>query len=434
MPPRSDRPSGPAPAPSARRGGARSRLPAPDRVGTSGPFTVVWDPRFLEYDFGGDHPFAQAFRAAAVHLFESSLRPAERAAIHWKRSVDPATSPTLLTFHDEGYLALVRAASASRLPLLLDAVDTPAFPGCFEASARIVAGTDWAVRHVLEHGGIVFAPAGGLHHAGPARAGGFCIFNDLAIGIAAALQSHRRVAYVDIDAHHGDGVMYGFYRNGRVLDVDFHQDGRTLFPGTGHVTEVGEGDGAGLKVNVPLPPDSGDEALLSLARRLLPPLLEEFRPDLLIVQHGLDGHWGDPLAQLQFTPHGYDTFDRLLLRLAARCGGRAVITGGGGYLARSVTRTLARVGWRFAGFEPPPDDEPLPEAWRAGFVDRFGAAAPGQWVDPPRLRASPWNPPHEELLVAQLEKALGRRFPARAEIAPALRPPIGAGRRRRPLP
>ena len=258
----------------------------------------------------------------------------------------------------------------------------------------------------------MLVPAGGLHHAGPGRASGFCVFNDVAIGIAAALEAHRRVAYIDIDAHHGDGVMYGFYRDGRVLDIDFHQDGRTLFPGTGRTTEVGEGDGAGLKVNVPLLPDMGDEALLPLARRLLPPLLESFRPDLLVVQHGLDSHWGDPLAQLQFTPHGYDAFDRLLIDLAVSFGRRIVVTGGGGYLARSVARALARVGRNFAGFEALPDRDPLPEPWRSDFAERFGTAAPTHWVDSPHLRASPWSPTREEHLIAELEKALGRRFPA----------------------
>lgn len=382
---------------------------------TQGSFSVVWDPRFLEYDFGPDHPFTEAFHEFAVRLFESTLSPEERTRVDWNRTVEPATSATLLTFHDEGYVSFVRTASSSRMPLLLDSLDTPAFPGCFEASARIVGGTEWAVRRAIEQGGVVFAPAGGLHHARPGRASGFCVFNDVAIGIAAALESHRRVAYVDIDAHHGDGVMYGFYRDGRILDIDFHQDGRTLFPGTGRATEVGEGDGAGLKVNLPLLPDTGDEALLSLARRLLPPLLEGFRPDLLVVQHGLDGHWGDPLAQLQFTPHGYDEFDRLLIRLASDFGGRIVVTGGGGYLARSVARTLARVGRQFAGFDALPDQDPLPDPWRTDFVGRFGAPAPAHWVDSPRLRASSWGPEREEHLVTELEKALGRRFPVPVE-------------------
>ncbi|HXY47366.1 MAG TPA: acetoin utilization protein AcuC [Thermoplasmata archaeon] len=379
---------------------------------TSKPFTVVWDPRFREYNFGPDHPFDETSRDFAVRLFESTLTPEERVSIDWKRAIEPAPTPMLLTFHEEGYLDFLRAASASTMPILLDSSDTPAFPGCFEASARIVAGTEWAVRLAIDRGGGVFVPAGGLHHAAPGRASGFCILNDVAIGVAAAVEAGRRVAYVDIDAHHGDGVMYGFYRNGRVLDVDFHQDGRTLFPGTGRVGEVGEGDGAGLKVNVPLPPGAGDEALVPLARRLLPPLLEDFRPDLLVVQHGLDSHWGDPLAQLQFTPHGYAEFDRLLLDRADRFGGRIVVTGGGGYLASSVARTLARVGRQFGGLTPFADDTALPEPWRIDFVNTFGSPAPSHWVDRPKLELSPWNAAREQHLLQDLERALGRTFPA----------------------
>ncbi len=376
------------------------------------PFTVVWDPRFRDYDFGPGHPFDEASRESAVRLFESSLTPEEQATVGWQRSIEPAPAPTLLTFHEEGYLSFVRAASGSSRVTILDSPDTPLFPGCFPASARIVAGTEWAVRHVIDRAGVVFAPAGGLHHAAPGRASGFCIFNDVAIGIAAALEARQRVAYVDIDVHHGDGVMYGFYRHGRVLDVDFHQDGRTLFPGTGRVTEVGEGDGAGLKVNIPLPPGAGDEALVPLARRILPSLTEEFRPDVWVIQHGLDGHWGDPLAQLQYTPHGYAEVDRLLLDLSARWGGRVVVTGGGGYLARSVSRVLARVGRQFGGLETISDDAVLPEAWRVAFEDAFGSPAPVQWVDPPELYESPWSRAREEHLVRELENALGRRFPA----------------------
>jgi acetoin utilization protein AcuC len=378
---------------------------------TASALTVVWDPRFRAYDFGPDHPFNEASRELAVRLFESSLLPKQRALVDWQREVEPAGTSTLLSFHSAGYLQQIRAASTTGRRWPLDGGDTPAFPGCFEASARIVAGTERAVRTVLERGGAAFAPAGGLHHAHRDRASGFCIFNDLAVGIAAALDAGRRVAYVDVDVHHGDGVMYGFYREGRLLDIDFHQDGRTLFPGTGHVRETGAGDGAGLKVNVPLLPGSGDDALVPLARRVIPPMVRDFRPDLMVVQHGTDGHWGDPLAQLQYTPSGYAEIDRMLLGLAGEFGGRIVVSGGGGYEARNVSRTLARTAFRLAGSPPPADDAPLPERWRVEFFEAFGEPAPSRWVDPPRLGKSPWGPTSEERLVRNLEEALGRRFP-----------------------
>ncbi len=378
---------------------------------TASGLAVVWDPRFRSYDFGPDHPFSEASREAAVHLLEGSLSPGERARVHWVRSVEPAEAGTLLMFHKPRYLELIRVAGATDEGRVLDGGDTPAFPGCYEASARIVAGTERAVRLVLERGGFAFAPAGGLHHAHPDRASGFCIFNDPAIGIATALELGRRVAYVDVDVHHGDGVMYGFYRSGRVLDIDFHQDGRTLFPGTGFVRETGEGDGAGLKVNVPLPPHAGDEALGPLARRLLPPLLRDFRPDLLVVQHGVDGHWGDPLGQLEYTARGYAEVDRLLVELARESGGRMVVTGGGGYTPAHVARTLARTAYVLAGIDLPGDDASPPEEWQAAFARTFGAPAPSRWVDRPAIARSTWDGADEERLVRSLEEALGRRFP-----------------------
>ena len=379
---------------------------------TAPGLSLVWDPEFRSYDFGPGHPFNEASRELAAHLFEESLTETQKASIDWQRHVEPAATPLLLTFHDEAFLAQVRAASASRNRRPLDTGDTPSFPGCFEASARIVAGTELAVRIVLDRGGAAFAPAGGLHHAHRDRASGFCIFNDLAVGITTALAAGRRVAYIDIDVHHGDGVMYGFYRNGRVLDIDFHQDGRTLFPGTGRVTETGDGDGAGLKVNLPLPPGAGDEALVPLARRVIPPLLRDFRPDLFVVQHGADGHWGDPLGQLQYTPSGYADVDRLLVGLSRELGGRIVVAGGGGYEPSNVSRTLARVAFPLAGLPVPPDEARLPESWRAQFHETFGTSAPLRWADPPAVDPSPWGRESEERLVGSLEQALGRRFPA----------------------
>jgi len=374
--------------------------------------TVVWDPKFRSYDFGPGHPFNEASREASVSLFESSVAPDEAVAIDRCREVAPVGTPTLLTFHEASYLEQVRSESARAHPRPLDSGDTPAFRGCFEASARIVAGTERAVRLVLERGGVAFAPAGGLHHAHRDRASGFCIFNDVAIGIEAALGAGKRVAYVDLDAHHGDGVMYGFYGSGRVLDIDLHQDGRTLFPGTGHVTETGTGDGSGLKVNLPLPPAAGDEALVPLVRRIVPPLVREFRPDLVVVQHGIDGHWGDPLTRLQYTPWGYAEVDRLLVELALSTAGRLVVTGGGGYQPASVARALARTAYALAGLPLPPGDATLPEAWRAGFFETFGETAPSRWVDPPRLARSSWGPESEAHLVRSLEAAVGRSFPS----------------------
>jgi acetoin utilization protein AcuC len=220
------------------------------------------------------------------------------------------------------------------------------------------------------------------------------------------------VAYVDVDAHHGDGVMYGFYRSGRVLDIDFHQDGRTLFPGTGAVGETGRGDGKGLKVNLPLPPGTGDEALVPLFRRVVPPLVRSFRPDLIVVQHGADGHAGDPLTTLQYTSVGYDALDRIILDLADElCDRRLVVTGGGGYRPESVARVFARAGASVLGLPLPPLRESLPAGWRDSYEADWPHPAPMRWGDSARSGIPTWGPGDTEALVQTLERELGVRLP-----------------------
>jgi acetoin utilization protein AcuC len=326
--------------------------------------------------------------------------------------VSPASRETLERFHDPAYLDYVEAASGREVPVALDAGDTPSFPGCFEEAARIVEGAGLALAWVLEHRRPAFHPAGGLHHAHPDRASGFCIFNDVAIAVGAAVRAGHRVAYLDIDAHHGDGVMYGFYRSGRVLDIDFHQDGRTLFPGTGFPSEAGRDDGAGLKVNVPLPPLAGDDALLPLFRRIVPPLLRSFRPDVIVLQHGVDGHIGDALANLQYSPAAYSAIDAELVALAREVSdGRLLVTGGGGYRASAVSRVLARTGLALLDRPLPPDASEVPPAWREKFRRTIGEPAPTHWAERETAERSSWRPEDEARLVSDIERAVGRRFP-----------------------
>ncbi len=379
---------------------------------TSDGLTVVWDERFREYRLGPDHPFTEESRALAVRLF-AALVPRGDPGADWIDAVDPAPVERLETFHRREYIEFVEAASAAPEPTLLDAGDTPGFPGCFPAAARLVAGAERALERTLEERRPAFHPAGGLHHAHPDRASGFCIFNDVAIAIGRAVQDGRRVAYIDIDAHHGDGVMYGFYDSGRVLDIDFHQDGRTLFPGTGFPNETGRGDGAGLKVNLALPPGAGDDALVPLFRTVVPPLLRTFRPDLIVLQHGVDGHVGDALAQLQYTPAGYAEVDRIVLDLAREvAGGHLLVTGGGGYRAANVSRVLAQAAMVFAGRGNPRADDPLPATWREEFRSMVHETAPRRWGEGPIPTRSGWSTETRAKLLAVLEEELGQRFPA----------------------
>ncbi|MGA7923508.1 MAG: acetoin utilization protein AcuC [Thermoplasmata archaeon] len=383
----------------------------------SEPLTIIWDDRFRDYDFGPDHPFRELPRYLAVRLLMASgrLPSGQDQSVRWVDQVRPASRGELLDFHRDEYLALVELASDRADSIPLDQGDTPSFRGCYDAAARIVAGLIAGLDSVAETGGRAFHPAGGLHHAHPDRASGFCIFNDIAVGIAHTLARSgpvRRIAYVDIDAHHGDGVMYGYYGDGRVLDIDFHQDGRTLFPGTGSIPESGRGDGAGLKVNIPLPPGSGDETFGPLFRRVVPSLIRDFRPDLILLQHGVDGHRGDPLTQLDYGPSSYRLALSTLLELSRElCAGRLVVTGGGGYQPSVVSCRLAEAGLRLASdAAAPADEEATPLSWQAEYVQFTGLTAPRHWGEPARTPGPPSSGVTEGIL-EELRRCLGRDFP-----------------------
>jgi acetoin utilization protein AcuC len=380
------------------------------------PFSLVWEPGFLEYDFGPHHPFTERSRAFAVSLLDASGFFPKGPREEVLPSV-PVPRAVLQGFHTPGYLDRLEEISWDPRGRALDQGDTPAFPGCFEASTRIVGGTLAGLR-AIQQGRCVHAvnPAGGLHHAHPSGASGFCILNDLAVTIRQALDgpdAYSHVAYVDLDAHHGDGVMYGFYEDGRVLDIDFHQDGRTLFPGTGFPAEAGRGDGAGLKVNLPLPPGAGDEAVNSLFERVVPPLLREFHPDLIVLQTGVDAHAGDPLAHLQYTLPGYrHVVERVHALAHELAGGRLLQTGGGGYLAENVARVLAATASDLAGRPVLRSvGQALPTSWREDFQREFHYPSPRRWDETVPLSRSPWDRESEEDLVQRLEASLGVRLP-----------------------
>lgn len=381
------------------------------------PVTVVWDPRFLTYDFGPGHPFSETSRSLAVELLEEigGGEASEHPALRFHRKVEPAPRTQLERFHEPAFLDRVERLDREGLRGLLDAGDTPSFPGCFVAASRLVAGTLWAGELVRRDPEMhAFQPGGGLHHAHPGRASGFCIFNDVALLIASSLGGGiERVAYIDLDVHHGDGVMYGFYDNGHVLDIDFHQDGRTIFPGTGALEESGRGDGAGLKVNLPLPPGCGDDALVGLAQRLLPSLLRAYRPQLIVLQHGVDGHAGDRLGGLRFTPRGYRSVLSMVHQLAHELGGgRLVVTGGGGYTPEHVSRVLARAGVLLSESRAPIEDaEALPAKWRQRFRELIGREAPNHWGEPDPPVPSPWTQGAEDRIVRVISEQTGIRFP-----------------------
>jgi acetoin utilization protein AcuC len=285
--------------------------------------------------------------------------------------------------------------------------DNPIFPNMHEAGALVAGASLEAARAVLD-GEVAhaFNAAGGLHHAMPARASGFCVYDDPAVAIAWLLgHGIERIAYVDLDVHHGDGVQAIFDEEPRVLTISIHESGEYLFPGTGSVDERGRGKALGTKVNVPLPPGTGDRAWLSAVRALVPPLVERFEPDVLVTQLGCDTHATDPLAHLQLTTAAYRKAASFLHALAHEMtDGRWVATGGGGYQwARVVPRAWTLYFAEMAGAAL---DDALPEAWVERAEDEFGGEVPGTFSEPtldedPRIRE------RVEAVIEQVGRAFG---------------------------
>jgi acetoin utilization protein AcuC len=256
-----------------------------------------------------------------------------------------ATDEELCLFHMPDYVAAVRSLDQGQMeadPACYNfgPGDNPVFPGMFESEAlkagAALTGVELLISGQAE---IVFSFAGGLHHAGPNRASGFCVFNDAAIAIHQLLRLGLRVAYVDIDAHHGDGVQAAFYNTDQALTISLHETGLTLFPGTGFMNELGEGPGYGYSVNFPFPPYTGDEPYVEAFRALVLPLVERFAPDVVVSQLGCDTHWRDPLTHMNLTTQAFEIVVKEIKTLATRW----LALGGGGYDLGVVPRawTLA---------------------------------------------------------------------------------------------
>jgi acetoin utilization protein AcuC len=290
--------------------------------------------------------------------------------------------------HTAEYIAAVRRVAAD--PGLVDlrhglgTDDNWAFPGLHSASA-LIAGQSVAAAEALWRGEARHAVnfAGGLHHAMPDRASGFCVYNDPALAVARLLElGAERVAYVDVDVHHGDGVQQAFWNDPRVLTVSLHEHPATLFPETGWSTESGGPDAPGSAANLPLPAGTGDAGWLRAFHALVPELLAAFRPQVLVTQHGCDSHLLDPLAHLGLTLDAQRTSYAALHDFAHRfAGGRWLATGGGGYeLAQVVPRAWTHLLAEAAG-SPVPPETPVPAGWREYVEERYGLAAPLRMTD-----------------------------------------------------
>ena len=351
----------------------------------SGSLTLVWDERLTGYDFGPGHPLAPVrveLTMALAREFGLLDRPDVTVL-----APAPAQLSELELVHDADYIDAVRQAGRDGRPngrYGLGTPDNPVFAGMHEASA-LVAGATLAAARAVWNGETPHAVniAGGLHHAMRRAASGFCVYNDPAIAIKWMLdQGAQRIAYVDVDVHHGDGVQAAFYDDPRVLTISLHEHPATLFPGTGLASEIGSGQGLGYAVNVALPAFTGDAGWLRAFDAVVPPLVRAFGPEVLVSQHGCDSHRLDPLANLQLSVDGQRRAQLMLHDLAHEvAGGRWLLTGGGGYelvqvVPRSWTHLLA-----VASGDPVEPAESVPAAWRTLATERTGESAPTRMTD-----------------------------------------------------
>jgi acetoin utilization protein AcuC len=304
---------------------------------------VFFGEELAKYGFGQSHPF----NSNRLYAFWSKFNELELQNSGQIKVEQPeiASAETIQQFHDWAYIDFVRHASKLGTGFL-DLGDTPAFLGAFEASSYIVGTSLRALNLIMDRiDGIqhAFNPIGGLHHARRGYAGGFCIFNDIGVVIMEARKKYniRRILYVDIDAHHGDGVFYEFENDPLLFIADIHEDGHYLYPGTGSEEETGIGDAEGSKINLPLAPRSDDDDFIASFRKVESFIEDTAKPELIILQCGADGIQGDPITHLAFTSKAHKYAADALHRLShIYCDGRIIALGGGGYNQRNIAE-----GW-----------------------------------------------------------------------------------------
>jgi acetoin utilization protein AcuC len=336
---------------------------------------LIYSDELTRYDFGPRHPMGPGRVRNAV-----TLARALGVLEHVQITEPPAADDTLLeTVHTRDYIEAVRAGEPD--PRYgLGTSDNPIFPRMHEISLSVVAGSVEAARSVWTgQARRAVNLAGGLHHAMPSCASGFCIYNDPAIAIRWLLDHGcERIGYVDVDVHHGDGVQHIFYNEPRVLTISLHENPMTLFPGTGYPQETGGPAAAGSAINVALPPGTDDCGWLRAFDAVVPEALNAFQPTLLVTQQGCDSHRSDPLADMRLSVDGHRASYLALSELAGRLtNGRWVAFGGGGYaLLDVVPRSWAHLV-AIVGEHPIASATPVPESWRAAV----GPDAPRQMTE-----------------------------------------------------
>lgn len=346
----------------------------------------IYSPDLLQYKFTEGHPFTQKRLQLTLSLIEAMH------LIEPEQIVIPrlATDEEIALIHDSHFITAVKQAGKMEsgfngLSFGLGTDDVPVFANMHEASAIIVGASlvlaDYVMNTAEGHGVNL---SGGLHHAFRGKASGFCVYNDCSIVIAYLKQKYQaRVLYIDTDAHHGDGVQWSFYHDPDVMTLSFHETGKYLFPGTGNVTERGDGEGYGMSINVPLDPYTEDDSFLYAYETVLTRAIQQFKPDVIVTQNGVDAHRYDPLTHLAASTRIYREIPKLAHQLAHQyCDGRWIALGGGGY---DIYRVVPRA-WTYLWAEMQNQqisDCELPQKWIQQWQHESEHPLPAHMLDKP---------------------------------------------------
>jgi len=343
----------------------------------STPF--IYSSHFQAYNFGPGHPFTPLRWKALRELVEASALP-----VAWIES-NASSDEEILTVHSAEFVSAVKAASDAISFIHpgyfgLGTGDVPTFLGMHDATAHVVGGTVAAGEAVASGTAKKSLQlSGGLHHAMRDRASGFCVYNDQAVVIRNLRSRGWRVAYIDIDVHHGDGVQAIFYEDPNVLTVSLHESGAYLFPGTGSILETGGAGAEGTSVNVPLHPGTDDASYLDSFDAVVPEIVRQFAPDVIVLECGADAHAIDPLAHIGLTTHGFsDVLDRILALADEAAAGRLVAALGGGYAFDSTLRVWSMLAYKLCQIPLP---ELLPEQWFSKWETALTDRAWTRWHD-----------------------------------------------------
>ncbi|MHC4124114.1 MAG: acetoin utilization protein AcuC [Planctomycetota bacterium] len=311
----------------------------------------IHSPLLEEHPYPSDCPFNTS-RAGQVRRILDSMGLLNGKDIN-EVAPEPAGRMVLKKFHSARYLQAFKNASNDKfdveaLRMGLGTPDCPIFKGMYEYAVLACGATLKGVDLILSgQADVAFNPSGGYHHAGPERASGFCYINDIALGCLLLSEAGKKILYLDVDVHFGNGVAYAFYDRKDVMTISFHQNPRTLFPGTGFEYEIGEGDGKGYCVNVPLPVGAYDQVYLDTFKEIAVPLITKFNPDVIAFELGADALAGDPLANLYLTNNAYVDIINSLLKFKKPI----LVTGGGGYNISNTVRAWALAWTVLAGLD-----------------------------------------------------------------------------------